>query len=208
MIGLVSSIRFGFAPLGIPNTGLGSSENKTQGGLPPGGIRFGFRPRGVPIGSTGTGSGVPYYQSGLPPNALRFGFKPIGNAGAVTPVTAPGHRAQYSGIQLPKKRRKKKQQPAPQLTPEIISASVAATEEWRDGAAVHVAVRIAGAAATWEHVRDHAYAALGVRMSAALDLTETTPDRCLVFCTVVTDEEQALAVLRSTYESLKQFFGE
>lgn len=61
MLGLVSTIRLGFAPLGIPNTGLGSGENKMQGGLPPGGIRFGFKPLGT---SPAPGSGIEYTLSG------------------------------------------------------------------------------------------------------------------------------------------------
>lgn len=129
------------------------------------------------------------------------------SGGTVTPpVTAPSHRAQYSGIRPPKKRQKKKLKP-PQLTPEIITAVVDATEERRDSAVAHVAVGIAGAVTAWEHVSDHAYAAFGLRMWASIDLTESS-DGCVVFCSVVTDEEQALAVLRNAFDSLKQFFGE
>jgi hypothetical protein len=83
--GLVESIRFGFTPINPPGVGDGA-QFKTQSGLPPGGIRFGFKPRGSVAGTTGTGAGVPHYQAGLTPDAIRFGFKPQGTATQVVPV--------------------------------------------------------------------------------------------------------------------------
>jgi hypothetical protein len=77
--GLIESIRFGFSPLGSPLSPISSSainEQKTQGGLPPGGIRFGFRPLGQAGAGVSLGPVQPQYQSGLPPDSIRFGVKP------------------------------------------------------------------------------------------------------------------------------------
>jgi hypothetical protein len=189
MIGLVSTIRFGFAPLGIPNTGLGSSQNKTQGGLPQGAIRFGFRPRGTASsGVVATGSGVRHYQSGLPPGAVRFGFKPLGSPAAAASVVR--HRAQYSGIELPKSKRKKKKQLVE------ITLALTAIERGADSATCRVGYEIPVAFLSAEHCGDVLVPfTMSIAYPLALNSRETGDDTAQMTTTYRSDEDEAMATL-------------